>query len=438
MIRAWLHNQMPRSLVARAALILLLPVVILQLAVSVSFVQRYYEDVTRQMTRSLLHELRFLVEATEAAPDLGTARAYAVAIAAPLELEVDLPAPAPASDVLTRWDLSGQAMTDTLRDSLPELEAVDLTAAKRVTIWLGTPHGDLRVTFSRQRIAASNPHQLLVLTVVLGVVLTAVAYLFLRNQLRPIQRLAQAATAYGRGRVIPFRPTGATEVRAAGMAFLDMRHRIERQTQARTAMLAGISHDLRTPLTRLRLGLSLLDDDDAAELVRDVDDMSRMVDAFLAFARGDAGDVQEIVPVSELVLAVVDDFRKTGEPVVLGEVAGEDPGPVPLRPMAVRRALENLIGNALAYGSQARVSLAFGDRMIRLSVEDDGPGIPPERRDEAMRPFTRLDQARNQDSPGVGLGLAIVADIARTHGGSLRLGQSTKLGGLRADLVLAR
>ncbi|WP_210529746.1 ATP-binding protein [Rubellimicrobium arenae] len=438
MIRDWLHDRMPRSLVARAALILVLPVIILQLAVSVGFVQRYYEDVTRQMTRSLLLELRFLAEAAASAPDAPTALAYATAAAVPLELDVALLPAAPERDDIPQWDLAGQAMADTLREGLPELAAVDLGTPRRVRIWIDTPNGLLEVNFARRRIAATNPHQLLVLTGVLGLLLTAVAYVFLRNQMRPIQRLARAATAYGRGRIIPFRPSGAQEVRAAGTAFLDMRNRIERQTQARTTMLAGISHDLRTPLTRLRLGLSLLDDDEARDLVRDVDDMSRMVDAFLAFSRGDAGDTQEPTSVAVLVRSVVEDYRRAGDPVVLTPIAGADPGPVPMRPMAIRRALENLIGNALAYGTQVQVGLSFSDRTIRLVVEDNGPGIPPERRDEAMRPFTRLDPARNQDSPGVGLGLAIVADIARSHGGSLRLGQSATLGGLRADLVLAR
>jgi two-component system osmolarity sensor histidine kinase EnvZ len=438
MIRDWLHDRMPRSLVARAALILLLPVVLLQLGVSLAFVQRYYEDVTRQMTRSLLLELRFLVAATSAAPDPGAALAFATSAAAPLELEVKLPDRPPALSVLDRWDLSGHAMADTLREGLPQLRAVDLGDERRVAIWVETAHGDMRVEFARRRIAATNPHQLLVITVVLGLLLSAVAYLFLRNQLRPIQRLASAAQAYGRGRIVPFRPTGANEVRAAGTAFLDMRHRLERQTQARTAMLAGISHDLRTPLTRLRLGLSLLDEDEARDLVRDVDDMTRMVDAFLAFARGDAGDAQETVPLLPLVRGVVDDFRRAGQPVELGPVEGGDPGPLPLRPMAIRRAIENLVGNALTHGTRARVGLQVAERTIHVAVEDDGPGIPPERRDEAMRPFTRLDAARNQDTPGVGLGLAIVADIARTHGGSLRLGRSEALGGLRAELVLAR
>ena len=438
MIRDWLHDRLPRSLVARAALILVLPLVLLQLAISVAFVQRYYEDVTRQMTRALLLELRFLAQAAAAAPDQGAALAFATAAAAPLELEVALPSPAPPASNIGRWDLPGRAMTETLREGLAQLREVEIGADKRVTIWLETPHGDMAVAFARRRIAATNPHQLLVITGVIGLLLTPIAYLFLRNQLRPIQRLAAAAQAYGRGRTIPFRPSGATEVRAAGTAFLDMRHRIERQSQSRTAMLAGISHDLRTPLTRLRLGLSLLDDEEARDLVRDVDDMARMVDAFLAFARGDAGDAQEVVPLLPLVGEVVEDYRRAGHIVALAPPLGDDPGRVPLRPMAIRRALENLLGNALAHGSRTLVTLAVSDRAIRLSVEDDGPGIPPERREEAMRPFARLDQARNQNLPGLGLGLAIVADIARTHGGSLRLGESEALGGLRAHVVLAR
>lgn len=438
MLRAWLHDRMPRSLAARGALILLLPVILLQLGVSLAFVQRYYEDVTRQMTRSLLLELRFLADATAAAPDAAAALAFATSAAAPSDLAVALPDPAPDRDAVSRWDLAGRSMADTLRDGLPELLAVDLSEERRVAIWLATPHGDLRVDFSRRRVAAANPHQLLVITGVLGLLLSAVSFLFLRNQLRPIQRLAAAAQAYGRGRVVPFRPSGATEVRAAGTAFLDMRHRIERQSQARTAMLAGISHDLRTPLTRLRLGLSLLDDPEAEALTRDVDDMARMVDGFLAFARGDAHDAQETVPLRPLLDAVVEDVRRAGQRVEWGEVAGPDPGAIPLRPMAIRRAVENLLGNALAHGTRARLSLQVAERTIHVAVEDDGPGIPPDRREEAMRPFTRLDDARNQDSPGVGLGLAIVADIARTHGGSLRLGESETLGGLRAELVLAR
>jgi two-component system osmolarity sensor histidine kinase EnvZ len=438
MILAWLRKRLPRSLMARVAIILLLPAVLLQLAVSIAFVQRAYDDVTRQMTRSLLLELRFLSVATDAAPDAPSALAYATAAAAPLELSVRLPAEAPAAVRVPVWDLPGRTVAQTLREGLPRLEAVDLRVAGRVAIWLGTQHGPMRVEFDRARVTAANPHWLLLGMIVFGGLLAVLAYRIMRRQLRPVLDLAAAATAYGRGRIVPFRPGGAAEVRAAGTAFVEMRHRLERQAQARTAMLAGISHDLRTPLTRLRLGLAMIDDAEAAHLRRDAEDMTRMIDVFLDFARGDAGDPQEATALAPLVEEVAQSFRRGGDKVEVARIQGKDPGLVPLRPLAIRRALQNLLANALAHGTRARVTLAFGARTIRLSVEDDGPGIPRERREEAMRPFTRLDAARNQDRPGVGLGLAIVADIARTHGGQLRLGRSEALGGLRADLVIAR
>ena len=435
----WLKRYLPRSLYGRALMILILPVLSLQLVISVSFIQRHFEGVTRQMTGSVMLELRYLQARVAAAPDLAAAQAEAQSVAVPLAFAVQLPAdPGTTEDQRRFYDLSGRTVIATLREGLPGLRAVHLVNDRLVNLWLQVPQGLMLVSFDRTRLSASNPHQLLVLMVALGAVMTLVSYLFLRNQLRPIKRMAAAAAEYGKGRMVPYHPAGATEVRAAGTAFLDMRARIERQTQSRTMMLSGVSHDLRTPLTRLRLGLSMLEEAEAADLIRDVDEMQRLVDGFLDFARGDAEDALEPTDPVALVRQVVEDAQRTGQPARLGALP-VGLGLVPLRPMALRRALENLIGNGLRYGSEVVVSLAVGDRSLRFSVEDDGPGIPPEDREEAMRPFTRLDPARNQDrGSGVGLGLAIVADIARTHGGVLRLGESESLGGLRADMVIAR
>jgi two-component system osmolarity sensor histidine kinase EnvZ len=217
-----------------------------------------------------------------------------------------------------------------------------------------------------------------------------------------------------------------------------MRHRIERQMEQRTLMLSGVSHDLRTPLTRLKLGLSMIDGDEEVDAMkRDVNDMERMLDTFLDFARMDALDDPAIVDAAAFAReAVADAMRGGGDAVFAGAEGG---GRISVRPMAVRRALDNLIGNALRYGNRAEVSVSVMDRSVRFTVEDDGPGIPAGQRELAMRPFARLDAARNQNKgTGVGLGLAIAADIARQHGGVLRLGESARLGGLRADLVLAR
>ncbi len=435
----WLKRWMPRSLYGRAALILLLPVLTIQFVVSVVFIQRLYEDVTRQMTRNVLLEVRYLVELVETAEGPSDAVARVAPLLAPLDLQVDWNAAVPPGDARRWYDLSGLVVIRTLREGLDAVEAVDLaTSVRRVTTYLDTPHGPVAVTFNRGRVSASNPHQLLVLMTFTSVLMTIIAFLFLRNQVRPIARLARAAEAFGRGRVEPYKPAGATEVRAAGSAFLNMRNRIERQIEQRTMMLSGVSHDLRTPITRLKLALSMAEETpETVEMQRDVNDMERLLDAFLAFARGEAMDAVETVVPAELLRRIVDRAQSRGHPVELGSC--DDGGRLRLHPLAVERALENLIGNAMRYGDHARVSLGVGERSVRFSVEDDGPGIAPEDREEALKPFSRLDRARNQDrGTGVGLGLAIAHDIARRHGGALRLDRSEDLGGLRVDLIIPR
>ncbi len=438
----WLKRYMPRSLYGRAALILLVPVVTIQLVVSVVFIQRLYEGVTRQMTQNVLLELRFILSEIEKSPDRAAAQQVITRLAAPLALQMQLPADREVADDRRFYDLSGRVMLETLKQGLPGVRAVDLVQSPRlVHMLVTTPYGDLSIVFPRRRVSAANPHQLLVLMVFTSILMTVIAYLFLRNQLRPIKKLGEASEAFGKGQVVPYQPSGAIEVRAAGTSFLAMRARIERQIEQRTMMLSGVSHDLRTPLTRLRLGLSMLDNSpEIGELMRDVDDMERLIDGFLDFARSQADDeMSEVDPVA-LAREVVAKAQRAGGNILLGDVRGmENRQKVRLRAAAVERALENLVNNALRYGSRAELGVALQGRSLRYTVEDDGPGIPPDRREEALKPFSRLEPARNQNKgTGVGLGLAIAADIARAHGGILCLGSSERLGGLRADLVLAR
>ena len=440
-MRIRLKSLLPRGLFGRAALILIVPVVTIQLIVSVVFIQRHFEGVTRQMTTSIQIEISHLLGIVKAAPDLEAARLQANTLGKALELTVILPSDdAPKGDSRTFLDWSGREVILTLREKIPDLIAADLISGNGVVrVWFHTPFGPMRVDLERRRLSASNPHQLLVLMVFASVLMTGVAYVFLRNQLTPIARMARAAEAFGKGEIVPFRPRGATEVRAAGQAFMDMRLRIERQIEARTQMLSGVSHDLRTPLTRLKLGLSFLPEDDETEaLKRDVAQMERMVDEFLAFARGDAMEEAEELDPAVFLAEVVADAARAGQAVALGSVDWPG-GKMRLRPHAVRRALENLMGNAARFGTRAVVSLSASDRLVRIVVEDDGPGIPVAAREAAMEPFQRLDAARNPNrGGGVGLGLAIAADVARAHGGALRLGDSATLGGLRAELTLAR
>lgn len=442
----WLKRAMPRGLYGRAALILFLPVFAVTVVVTVMFLQRHFEDVTRQMTGGMANEIALIADRIESAPDAGDARRLGDDLARPLGLELNLPPKAPVTEQRRFYDLSGRVVIATLHERIPAVVAVDLGQRRMVHVSLQSRHGPYVLSFARSRVSASNPHQLLVLMLGTSLLMTAIATLFLRNQVRPIRQLAHAAEEYGKGRIVPYRPAGASEVRSAGTAFLEMRARIERQNEQRKQMLSGVSHDLRTPLTRLRLGLSMLGPDmppepeEIAALESDVAAMGRMVDAFLDHARDSAHDAPpEPVDALEFVRAIVADAQRGGQDVTLHELAGEDHGRATFRRDSLRRAVENLIGNAVRYGNRAEVEAVLGPSYLRISVEDDGPGIPADKRDEALRPFTRLDPARNQNQgQGVGLGLSIAADIARAHGGQLRLGEGERLGGLRAEIVIPR
>ncbi|WP_170774253.1 ATP-binding protein [Ruegeria lacuscaerulensis] len=439
MSSAWLKSYMPRSLYARAAIILVLPVVVLLLVVGIAFLQKHLEDVTAQMTTSSAREVTLILETMEGAETqlqaLAAMRQDLVALDMKARfLGID---ERPAVGMRRWYDFIAPQVAAELHAKLPQLTAVALPSGDEARLYLQTDLGPFELVLDRRRLSPAAPHQLIVTMVFFAVVMTTISFLYMRNQLRPITRLADAAQAFGRGRVVPYSPGGAIEVRAAGSAFLDMRARIERQIEQRTLMLSGVSHDLRTPLTRLKLGLSMLPEDEAAPLQKDVDEMQLLLDAFLEFSRGAAEGAPEQVDPRHLLQVIVDDAQRAGYDARLVATDGE--GQAMLRPTAIRRAVENLIGNAVRYGNKAELSLSLTAKTLRIRVEDDGPGIAPEDRTEAVKPFSRLDPARNQNKgSGVGLGLAIVADIARAHGGVLRLGKSERLGGLSADIIIAR
>lgn len=424
---------MPRGLYGRAVLIVLMPIVLIQLLVSVAFVQRHIEGVTWQMTAAVVQEIN-LIRDFHHHEGLDVARRHAARLGLMLEPDQIFP----PENLIGRNDVQGRNIAHILFQRLPDVAAIDLTSTPDlVLIWLHSEGEVLRVTVARDRVSASNPYQLLVLLLLGGAFIALIALYFLRVQLSPIAWLARAAEAFGKGHIVPYRPRGASEVRAAGAAFLEMRNRIERQRDQRTLILSGISHDLRTPLTRLKLGLEMIDQDGADDLKRDVAEMERMIEEFLAFSRGSATETPKPTDPRALLEDVVRRAARGGIEVMI--LPGDPVPPMMMRPDAVARALDNLITNSARYGDRAEVSLELSPRSLRFVVEDDGPGIPPERREEAMRPFTRLDPSRDpNEGGGVGLGLAIVADLARSHGGHLRLTKSERLGGLRAELILSR
>lgn len=431
---------LPRGLYWRAALIVFVPFATILLVVSLTFIQRHYNGVTRQMTGNFVLVVHHILDVTDAAPDAATARARAADFARAFELQADIVDSAPPSSSakdLPIYDLSGRLAISELGSGLPELASVTL-ASGDASIWLRGRYGYLELDFQLSRISARNPHQMLVLTFVIGILMAVISFIYLKNQMRPMLRLARAAEAFGRGQTLPYKPAGATEVRAAGKAFLDMRERIERHIEQRTLLLSGVSHDLRTPLTRMRLALSMMEDEpEARALLADVAEMEALIDRFLEFARTEAVEPIQRTDLGALVAQRVAEAKRGGRPVTF---AGPAQGPVlPLQPQLLARAVDNLIGNALRYGTRAEVWITEEDGSAIVSVADDGPGIDPENRARAIRPFVRLDPARGASKgSGAGLGLAIVADAMRSHGGRLELGQSTRpgLGGLLARLVL--
>ena len=290
----------------------------------------------------------------------------------------------------------------------------------------------LQVVVDRKRAVDINGHIFIVWVALVSLIMILTALAFLRNHVRSILRLTEAAQAFGRGHQVEgFRPSGAREVRAAALAVLAMRRRLTRFAEQRTVMLAGVSHDLRTPLTRLQLQLAMLEQSEDVQAARaDIRDMEAMLEEYLAFAQGAEGERAVQVDMTRLVTDLVAKFdaaRLVSGPDEQITIQG--------RPLALKRAVSNLLQNAESYGKVTEVQVRVRDEQIEIIVDDDGPGIPKEKYEDAFHPFSRLDDARNQNVPGVGLGLAMIRDTARGHGGSIRLDDSP-LGGLRATLSL--
>ena len=429
----------PASFYGRAVLILIMPVIVIQIVLSVVFIQRHYERVTTQMTTNVLRDIRFLTDRINAADAPEIVLADLSDLIDALDIGITTPAdPAPYSESqVERFDLAGHEILRVLESRLPGFLVADLKHHRgEVRIWLDSQHGLLRIDLSRQLVAATNPHQLLVIVFLASVLMTLIAFQFLRLQIRPIRRLGAAAEAYGRGETVPFRASGAREMRAAGHAFLDMRNRIERQRAQQRVMLSGVSHDMRTPLTRMRLILSMMEEsEDRSALEAEIADLESRLDGFLDFTRGQIAEPVTEVDLTQLVEGLVERYRTVGHAIEFRPCSTPVP-PLPLQSGQITRALDNLISNALRHAQQVEVSLICGYNSIEITVEDDGPGIAPEHRAVAVEPFTRLDDARNAASGGVGLGLAIASEVMRAHGGTLSLAHSQRLGGLRAVLHL--
>jgi two-component system osmolarity sensor histidine kinase EnvZ len=434
-ISRWLNSVMPKGLYARALLIIIAPMVILQSVLAFVFVERQWNEVTQRLSAGVVQDIAALIDVYKGYPqDADRAQVKRIAQER-LGLVVDflplgdLPPPGPKPF----FSLLDSALSNQLRKQIGKPFWID-TVGKSALVEIRIQLDDavMRVFARRSAAYASNAQIFLFWMVGTSGVLLFVAIIFLRNQIRPILRLADAAESFGKGREVPnFRPRGAREVRRAANAFIEMKTRVERSLEQRTAMLAGVSHDLRTVLTRFKLELALIADSPEVEAMKkDINEMARMLEAYLAFARGDLGEQSAPTNMAAFLEELKLDAERNGHKA---SVVFHGPLIVTVRPAAFKRCLGNLVSNAARFAKTIGITGHRDHRWLTVTIDDDGPGIPPAMREDVFKPFLRLDDARNQDEGGTGLGLAIARDIARSHGGDIMLGDSP-LGGLRATV----
>jgi two-component system osmolarity sensor histidine kinase EnvZ len=436
-LRSQINRLLPRSLFGRSLMIIVTPLILLQVVSTWVFYDSHWDTVTRRLAQSVAGDIAAVIEMMGENPTPAHyARVFEIA---QRKLQLDIvfkpDFTLPSSPILIRQNLVDEKLSAALAEFVGKPFLIDTRSLeKEVEVQVQLPDGILHVELPRRRLFSSTTYVFILWMVGTSLILFAVATVFMRKQVRPIGRLADAAEAFGKGRDVPdFRPEGASEVKQAAGAFLVMRDRIKRQITQRTEMLAGVSHDLRTPLTRMKLQLALLGDGpDSDELNSDIAEMERMLNGYLAFARGEGAELPVETDLAGLLEDVVGNARREGAVV---DLDAESDMLVPLRPDAFRRCLANLIANAQRYAHRVAIAATRRGGAIEITVDDDGPGIPSDKREDVFRPFFRLDPSRNPETGGIGLGLTIARDVARGHGGDLTLDDSP-LGGLRARLRL--
>ena len=434
--RRWriLDRWMPKRLYARSLIIVIAPMILLQSVIAFVFMERHWQTVTERLSTAVTRDIAAIIDMIETWPREADLSEVIRIAQERLQLKIDLlpPDPLPAPGSKPFFSILDHSLSEQITRQINRpfwLDTVGDSAIVEIRVRLDDKV--LRVFARRSHTYASNTHIFLLWMVGTSLVLIAIAVAFLRNQIRPILHLAEAAESFGKGRPTPndFRPRGADEVRRAGAAFIQMRERIERQIEQRTAMLSGVSHDLRTILTRFKLQLALSGSKaDREALNQDVDDMQSMLEGYLAFARGETGESPDAFDLAAFLDKQAEEARLRRR--TLTATLSGDPQVI-VRPNAFSRLLANVIGNAFRYARTVEVAATHAQGALTIVVDDDGPGIPPDKREEVFKPFVRLDDARNQDSGGTGLGLAIARDIARSHGGDIVL-EDSPLGGLRA------
>ena len=432
-----IKNFLPKSLLGRALLIIVMPLIILQLVSATIFYETHWAKVSRKLAYGLVGDIATLVELLRLDNTDRSLKSIQALASQNMGLSVRLKKNqilSKVADAEQNWNIE-DSFVKVLRSSLQRpFNIKESTIEKHILVNIQLSEGVLQVEFARKRLFSSTTYVFVLWMVGTSMILFGLATIFMRNQVKPIRRLAIAAEDFGKGRDTPnFKPEGAIEVRQASSAFISMRDRIKRQVSRRTEMLAGVSHDLRTPITRMKLQLELLKENkNTGELARDLSEMEHMLEGYLAFARGEGEELPKEVDVVKLVKQVIEDVKKNSANIGL---SSEKRVLISLRPNLFRRCIANLIENADRYASAVSVELTVEVGCVKILIDDNGPGISEELRDQVFRPFFRLDDSRNLDTGGVGLGLAIARDAIISHGGEIEL-QDSPTGGLRVMLKL--
>lgn len=425
-------NFVPKGLYSRSLLIIIIPVVVLQGILTFVFLDRHWQLVTRKLSSAVASEITTFIDVV---PSLGIDKItqlsedfYDVKVNFKSNQRLIINPPKPIN--LVESTLSKELSRIMENNFLVDAH----TYEKRVIVQIEKTEGIYEFIIPRRNVYATNSHIFLVWMVISSLLLVSVAVIFMRQQIKPIEKLSKAAQQFGLGKKMEnFKPSGATEVRRAAEAYLKMQERIERFIEQRTLMLAGVSHDLRTPLTRLKLQLEMLADNKTnTELLSDVNEMQKMLENYLDFAEDVTKEKATKIDLNKMIKEIIENEAIENKKINLN-TKNDKPIFFECRSIAMKRCITNLLNNACSYGNKINISLDKKKDIISISIEDDGPGINKKDYDKAVKPFIRLDSSRNQNIPGSGLGLSISQDITSNHGGKLVMSRSD-MGGLKVQL----
>lgn len=425
---------LPKTLFFRTMLLIFIPLIVVQVVSVVMFFDGSWSRMGRRLSDNLTSDMSFIMEQVNRNPS--RLKEMQALSSQKFGMEFEYYSNQDKLKAISKVRKANRMIVGYLEESLEkafpkaEINIFEGKADKDLVVMIDSDQGLYRFLTTRKKIFSSSIFMFVVWMVGTSILLFLVAVLFLRIQVRSIAELAQVAEDFGKGiDNKDFKPYGSSEVRKAALAFIKMKERIQRQISERTQMLAGVSHDLRTPLTRMKLLAAMMPDgDDKKDFLSDIDEMEKMLDGYLSFVSGEGGEKSSFVDVNEMILSIINKFRN--KKALIRYSTNDQVSAIQGREQALKRALTNVISNAFRYGKTIAVKLESNDKKLMIAIEDDGPGIPKDKREDVFKAFYRLENSRNKETGGVGLGLSIAKDVITSHGGTIELDDSS-LGGLK-------